>query len=360
MLGGGPAHVQVLAAFARERPAGLEAMLIAPAPDGVDAARLPALVAGDAEPAACSVALAPLTAAAGVALVAGTAVALDARQRVLRLADGRSAEYELLSIDGVAQPRRDALPGAREHGLFVHPPEAFARLLPAVLALAQERVLDVVVVGESDAAFELALAFEWRLNGRGPERARVAWVTGGPAPLADWPEAARLAGTRRLQARRITIFREGAAALRPGAVVLASGARLACDVPVLATGTEPPPWLAASGLALDGGAVQAGPTLQSPSHPEVFAAPEAGAAAGALLAENLRRFAGGGTLQTLAPAARGPRWLWCGPGRAIGVWGGLLLTGRAAGWFHARAQRRRAAALAPAGAAPPAGAIRAA
>lgn len=356
LLGGGPAHAQVLAAFARERPAGLEAMLIAPSPDSLPAALLPALVAGELEPGRCSVALAPLAAAAGVALVAGNAVALNARQRVLHLADGRTAEYDLLSIDGVAQPRRDALPGAREQALFVQPPEAFARLLPAVLALAEQRVLDVVVLGEGDAAFELALAFEWRLNGRGPERARVAWVTGGEAPLAGWPDALRQAAARRLAARRITVFREAAAELRPAAVKLASGARLACDVPVLATGTEAPAWLADSGLALDGGgAVQSGPTLQSVSHPEVFVGGEA-----TVLAQNLRRFAGGGTLLPAAAGARGPRWLWCGPGQALGTWGPLLLNGRLGGWGLARAWRRqRDACVGPAGSVQ-AGAIRAA
>ena len=71
----------------------------------------------------------------------------------------------------------------------------------------------------------------------------------------------------------MTVFRDSCAALERGAVVLGSGARLACDAPVLATGAQAPGWLAGSGLALDErGFVLTGPTLQSTSHAQVFAA----------------------------------------------------------------------------------------
>lgn len=327
LLGAGAAHIEVLQDFARERPAGVEALLVAPGAETLPAGSLPGLVSGRDDPARLTVALPPLAAAAGVALVAGSVAGVDARSRVVRLADGRLAEYELLSIDGGAAQARDQLPGAREHALFVRPTEAFTRLLPAVLSMSQQRVLDLVVVGGGAEAFELALAFAVRLSAQGVERARVALVAGAEGPLPGWPAAAQRAGAQALARRRITVFREPAAALRPGAVVLASGARLACDVPVLAGGIGAPEWLAGSGLALRlQGGLQTGPTLQSVSHPEVFAAGEAPAGEGRALAENLRRAAGGGLLQPWAARARALRWLSCGDRRAIAVWRGLAAT----------------------------------
>lgn len=327
LLGAGAAHLEVLQDFARERPAGVEAVLVATGGETVSAGSLPRLVSGRDDPARLTVALSPLAAAAGVALVAGSVAGLDARARVVRLADGRQAEYEQLSIDGGAAQARDLLPGAREHALFVRPAETFTRLLPAVLSLSQQRVLDLVVIGGGTEAFELALAFAVRFSAEGTERARVALVAGAEGPLPGWPAAAQRAGARALARRRITVFREPATALRPGAVVLSSGARLACDVPVLASGVGAPEWLAGSGLALDPqGRVQAGPTLQSVSHPEVFAAGEAAAAEGRALAENLRRAAGGGVLQPWAATVPALRRLSCGDRRAIAVWRGLAAT----------------------------------
>ena len=252
LLGGGHAHVHVLRALAQQRLSVAEVLLLTPSATQVYSGMVPGLVAGHYTAAQCGIALAPLAAAAGVLLVEGQAVGLDTAARKVHLADGRSAEYDVLSIDTGAVQRRDALPGAREHGLFVRPMEHFMRLQAALPDLAAQRPLDVVVLGGGAAGFELALALQYRLNDgahrSAEERVRVALVTGGAEPLAGYPAKVLKAAARVLAARRITVFREAAAAIEAGTVVLASGARLACDVPVIATGAEAPPWLAGSGL----------------------------------------------------------------------------------------------------------------
>lgn len=362
LLGGGHAHVYVLRALAQQRLSVAEVLLLTPSATQVYSGMVPGLVAGHYTAAQCGIALAPLAAAAGVLLVEGQAVGLDTAARKVHLADGRSAEYDVLSIDTGAVQRRDALPGAREHGLFVRPMEHFMRLQAALPDLAAQRALDVVVLGGGAAGFELALALQYRLNDgahRGAEeRVRVALVTGGAEPLAGYPAKVLKAAARVLAARRITVFREAAAAIEAGTVVLASGARLACDVPVIATGAESPPWLAGSGLALcERGFVRTGPTLQSVSHPEVFAAGDVAARddaphprsgvyavrAGPPLAENLRRFVGGGALLPYRPQARTLNLLSCGRRSAIAVWGGMSLDerwfGRALWWWKDRIDR---------------------
>ncbi|MBA4175067.1 MAG: pyridine nucleotide-disulfide oxidoreductase [Leptothrix sp. (in: Bacteria)] len=370
LLGGGHAHLHVLAALAQQRLAAAEVMLVTPHASLVYSGMVPGLVAGHYTAEQCRIDLAPLAAAAGVSLVSGAAVALDAAARRVHLADGRTAEYELLSLDTGSEQRRERLPGAAGQALFVRPIEAFVQGQQGLAALAAQRAIDVVVLGGGAAGFELALALQHRLHAAGAaagaaaagggaaELARVALVTGGAEPLAGYPPAVLRAGARVLAAARITVFREAAAAIEPGIVRLASGARLACDAAVVATGAEAPSWLAGSGLALcERGFVLTGPTLQSRSHPEVFAAgdvatredaphPKSGVhavRAGPPLAANLRRFVEGAPLQPYRPPARTLNLLSCGARSALTVRGGLALGerffGAAAWWWKDRIDR---------------------
>jgi pyridine nucleotide-disulfide oxidoreductase family protein len=360
LLGGGHAHVQVLVALARQRLAGAEVQLVTPQAGLVYSGMLPGLVAGHYTAAQCTLALPPLAAAAGVVMQTGTAVALDAAACRLRLADGRSVAYDLLSLDIGAVQRRDGLPGARVHASFVRPAEAFAGWLPQLQALALQRVLNLVVVGGGAAGFELALALRQRLCGDGVERARVALVTGGGEPLAGYPPAAVRAGLRQLAAQRVSVFRERALGLDAQAMQLHGGARLACDVAVMATGAEAPEWLAGSGLALDAqGFVLSGATLQSVSHANVFAAgdvatradrphPRSGVhavRAGPALAVNLMRYLSGDELQPYSPPERTLNLLSCGGREAIAVWGLWVASGRWAWWWKDRIDRGFVAGL---------------
>jgi NADH dehydrogenase FAD-containing subunit len=318
LLGAGPAHEALLRLWARQPPGGLEVLALVSAAERQR--------------------LAPLASAASVPLLEAQPVAWDAATRRIPLADGRAADYELLSLAPTPATSRDALPGARGQALFAQPAETLRGLLPGLDELAAQRVIDVVVIGGGITGCELALALQRRLSAGGSERARVALVLGAERPLAQapaWPPGAvqRLLGW--LAARRITLFRERASAIEPGAVVLASGARLACDAPVLATGAAPPPWLAASGLALDeAGWPQAQATLQSPSHAEVLVARHAAVAP--LLAANLQRLASGVALQPGRPSRSGPLWLDAGDGRALFAWGPWWEGGRLAGWCRRR------------------------
>lgn len=357
LLGGGHAHVQVLHALAREPMAGADVLLITPFARQMYSGMVPGLVAGHYTADQCAIPLMPLAAAAGVPLVEGMAVALDAAARVVHLADGRTAEYDVLSLDTGASMDRDRIRGARDNAMFVRPIEHFVRLLEGLVELARQRVVDVVVVGGGAAGVELALALQYRLAGAdgAEERARVALVTGGPAPLQDYPPAVMRHAAALLAARRVTVFRDTCAELQPGVLVLGSGARLACDAPVLATGAEPPPWLAGSGLQLDvRGFVCTGPTLQSCSHPEVFAAgdvasrvdaphPRSGVyavRAGPPLLLNLRRHVAGGVLQPYQPQRRTLNLISCGERRAIMAWGDWAAQGRWAWWWKDRIDRQ--------------------
>ena len=348
LLGGGHAHVHVLQALAREPLAGAEVTLVTPFLRQMYSGMVPGLVAGHYTAEQCAIPLPGLAQGARVRVLEGAAVQLDATTRRLQLASGESLSYDVLSLDTGSVMDRDRIPGAREHGLFVRPIEHFVRLLDPLLALAQQRVLDVVVLGGGAAGVELAMALQFRLAGQGDERARVALVTGGPPPLFGYPQTVIERGLRALAARRITVFHEACAHIETGALQLASGARLACDAPVLATGADAPPYLQGSGLQLDErGFVLTGATLQSLSHPEVLAAgdvatradaphPRSGVyavRAGPPLALNLRRLVGGGELLPHPPQTRTLNLLSCGNRQAIASYGGWSAQGRWAWWW---------------------------
>jgi pyridine nucleotide-disulfide oxidoreductase family protein len=355
LLGGGHAHLHVLQDFAREPLAGAELLLVTPHPRQVYSGMVPGVVAGHYETDDCTIALQPLAAAARARWVPAAAVALDTASRSLRLNDGQVAEYDVLSMDIGGTMDRDRLPGAREHALFVRPMDQLLRLLPALFELAASRALDIVVMGGGAAGVELALALQFRL-GEGPDgqRSRVALVTGGGEPLAAYPTGVQRRVAAALKARQVTVFREACSAIEAAAVVLESGARLACDAAVVATGAEAPPWLAGSGLALDEqGFVLTGALLNSTSHAEVFAvgdvatradAPHARSGvyavrAGPPLALNLRRLVGGGPLQPHRPQARTLNLLACGDKSAIASWGDWSAQGRWAWWWKDRIDR---------------------
>lgn len=337
LLGGGPAHLQVLRALSAEALPGVEVTFASPAARVIHAPMLPGHVAGDAGIDECSVPLAPLAERAGVSWLQAGVSGLDPRSRTVTLADGRSLPYDALSLEPGATIDRDAIPGAREHGLFVRPVDAFATLWERMRALAETRSLCVVVIGAGREAAEMALAMHQRLG----DRSRISLVTGGGPAASDECESVRRRIAAVLRRGAVTVLEDGCSAVTAEHVLLASGTRVACDAAVIATAAIAPTWLRASGLALDaGGGVATGPTLQCAAHPEVFAVGEAAAAeAGEALALNLRRFLAGGALAPWSPPVRRLRFVASGSLRAIVTWGEWSLEGRWVGRWKARRER---------------------
>ena len=331
--------MHVLSVLAQNPFPGARVTLVSPFARLMYSGMVPGFVAGHYALDDCVIPLAPLAARAHVKFVEASAVAIDAAARQVMLADGQTLHYDALSLDTGPVMDRDAIPGAREHALFVRPIEQFTRLWEAVLQLAEQRPLSVVVVGAGAAGVELAMALQFRFG----ERARVSLVTGGPPPLPSHPAGAQARALRALKRCGVTLFEDACSEITASHVVLARGMRLACDAPVLAIGASAPTWLAGSGLALDEqGFVATGATLQSTSHPEVFAAgdvavrsdaprPRSGVyavRAGPPLALNVRRWLAGGGLQPHRPQAHALNLMACGEKTAIASWGPWSAEGR--------------------------------
>lgn len=332
LLGGGHAHVQVLSSLAQEPLPGVAVTLVSPFPRQMYSGMVPGLVAGHYRADDCAIPLEPLVQRAQARFIESAAVKLDAAARRVALADGQELGYDVLSVDTGPVMDRDAIPGAREHGLFVRPIEHFVRMWDALLALAEQRGLSVVVIGGGAAGVELAMAIQFRLR----DRSRVSLVTGGPPPLEGYPLRVRQRAREALRRLDVTVLEDISTRITSTHVHLGRGTRLRCDAPVLAIGASAPPWLAGSGLALDErGFIATGMTMQSTSHSAVFAAgdvasnaalnrPRSGVyavRAGPPLALNLRRQLAGGELMAHVPSARSLNLLACGRRSAIASWG---------------------------------------
>ena len=348
LLGAGHAQVAVLAALAQERLAGAEVLLVSATERLVYSGMVPGLMAGRFSADDCSLAVAPLAAAASVDFLPGRAVALDAAAQCVTLADGQHIDYDLLSLNTGPTQDRDRIPGARDNGLFVRPIEGFVQFWQQTLALADERALDVVVIGSGAAGVEIALAARRALGPRGT----LTLVSDGPV-LAAYGDGVRRRALKALQRAAVQVLPGRCTAIEPWHVLLGS-LRVACDVPIVAVGSDGPAWLAGSGLALDsGGFVRIGATLQSLSHANVLAAgdvivrddaphPRSGVyavRAGPVLADNLRRLVSGGTLLPYRPQRHSLNLLALGDGRAIASWRGWSLQGHLMGWWKDRIDR---------------------
>jgi NADH dehydrogenase FAD-containing subunit len=351
LLGAGRAHVQVIKSLAERSAGEVDVTLVAPHPQYIESQMLAGYVAGQYVPGDLCVPLGPLVDRSGVNSILAPVRALHPVTRLVRLAENDTLPYDVLSID--IEPAADretfdaAIPGARQHALFVHPNAAFVQLWLRLCDLAMQRALHVTVIGQTLAAAELAMTAAPVLAS--PHGSRVTWIAGnteGRPPLAgEYPELARRV-LARLKRLNVTVLQDHCVGLDGESAQLASGATLQCDAPIIADDTGYPAWLLESGLQLtDSGTPLVNERLQSESHRQIFIAPpNASAQYGPTLDANLRAALGEGTF-TAAPKISPRRTATSGEGQAVAVWGPVSLEGRAVWRWLNRRNRKQLAAL---------------
>jgi pyridine nucleotide-disulfide oxidoreductase family protein len=343
LLGAGHAHIQVLAQLAAQPLPGTVVTLVSPGQHLVYSGMVPGFVAGHYPLDNCVIPLEPLVQRSGIRWIERSAVGVDAQKQLVQLDDGSTLPFDWLSVNtGPVQDRerieRD-LPGAREHGLFIRPMEAFSALWPRVVEMGEARALRIAVVGAGAGGIELAMAARHRLPS-----AAVTLVCGLEPPGSVCAPSVQQRIIAALKKRNITVLQDTAVSLKAGSVQLGCGADLACDVPVLAMGAHAPPWLKGSGLALDSNGFLAVDMYQrSTSHSRVFAAGDVSTRmdrplarsgvyavrAGTALAHNLAAAVAGSALKPHQPPARTLNLLSCGGRYAIAAWGSFS----AQGWW---------------------------
>jgi len=354
LLGAGHAHIEVLTHLAAHPLVGARITLIAPHHKQVYSAMLPGFVAGHYSLDDCTLALDPLVRRGGIRWLTRSVRGLNAQTQSVQLDDGSNIHYDWLSINtGPVQNRallEQSIPGIREHGMFIRPMESFAGFWPKVAELGTQRALRIALIGGGAAGIELAMAVRQRMA-----QAAITLISGPERAGAAFPAPVQRKLLALLKARRITLLQDSATAVNHHEIVLASGARLACDVPLVTTGAQAPPWIAASGLDRDAqGFVAVDACQRSTSHPQVFAAGDVSTRmdieharngvhalrTGAPLARNLAAAVAGTALRAYTPPAKTLNVITCGGRQALAVWGERSVYGGLVWWLKSRSSRR--------------------
>ena len=350
LVGGGHAHVHVLTAFAMRPAPRVRLTLIARDLETPYSGMLPGLIAGLYRHEEAHIDLARLAAATGARLIHAEAIGLDRAAKRVLLEGRPPLAYDLVSLDVGITPALGSIAGAAEHGIAVKPIGSFLAKFDALLARcrAPGGPRRIAVLGGGAGGVELLLSVRSRLIAEAGERASefsFALATAGDI-LESHNAGVRRIFRRVLAERGIMLHeRRAARALTGSAIEFDSGPPLPADAVLVTTDAAPPPWLRDTGLALDGGFIAVGPTLQARNDLDVFAAGDCAALvetprekagvyavrAGPPLAANLRRRAGraiGQALKAWRPQRRHLALISTGDRYAVASRGGLALEGR--------------------------------
>jgi len=348
LVGAGHAHALALLAFGKKPHPGSRLTVITRRAWTPYSGMLPGVVAGFYAFEETNIDVRPLCSFAGARLVLDEAVGVDlARKRVV-LGGGPFIPFDILSLDIGSVPNRRAVPGALANTTSVKPMDGFLVRFETT----RRRILSklgkasICVVGAGAAGVEMLLSIERRFRkdtadaGYDADGLRFTLLSADADILITYPPRMRRRFREILASRGITVIAGRAATdVENGVVQLEDGESLAFDEVFWATEASPAPWLADTGLKLDAhGFVEVGPTLQSTSHPAVFAAgdiaslrgfslPKAGVHAvrqGPTLAANLR---GGTPLQTYKPQSHILSLISTGERYAVGTRNGLTFEG---------------------------------
>jgi len=341
LAGGGHAHLAVLQALARAPLKGAEVALVTPVSRQPYSGMLPGWIAGHYARADLEIDLEPLARRANVTLLRDRVCDIDANRRCVALSDGRTLEYDVLSLDVGSDIDTSGLETLGDRLLPLRPIGEFMTRWQGMLTEARRLPgFRVAVVGAGAAGVEIALAVRHAFD-RERIDGEVCLVSPRDKFLAGHGPGAR----RRLAgwARRVgVVLQDGRAVGERESLLLADGSTIPTNCVIAATGAAPPGWLKGSGLELDPqGYVAVDARHRSLSHTQVFAAGDVcsrddpnfarsgvhAVRAGPVLAGNLVAVLSGGRLREYRPRRRSLYLLACGPRSAVASWGNLSVGG---------------------------------
>ena len=351
LVGAGHSHVGVLRMFGMNPMPGVRLTLITRQLDTPYSGMLPGMIAGHYSADQAHIDTGPLCRFANARLYHSEVVGLDpAAKRIL--CDNRPpVSYDVVSINIGSTPGMQQIPGVAEHAIPVKPVDGFLARFEA----ARDRILAaggkarIGVVGAGAGGVELLLSLQQRLSGDvraagyDPAGLSFAIITPGAEVLGAMPERMRRRFAEIMQSRRIAMVTNSrVTAVEPKAVVLNGGDRLPLDEIFWTTRAEPAGWLKSTGLDLNAdGFLRVSPTLQSISHPDVFAVgdvaavdgyelPKSGVYAvrsGKPLANNIRNLLEGVPLKAFKPQRDAMYLISTGDEYAIGTRNGVTFEG---------------------------------
>ena len=279
LIGGGHSHAIVLRMFGMKPLPGVRLTLITEAVDTAYSGMLPGHVAGFYDHDECHIDLRPLTQFAQAQLYIDRVMGLDLENQQVLCATRPPVAFDLLSIDIGSTPATTSVPGAAEYAIAAKPVAQFlAQWHQLCLACtSSQEPISLGIVGGGAGGVELALAMQSRLRqcGRPMESSLQVHLFQRDAELMPTYNAwVRRRLQEILTSRGIHLhLQETVREIQPDKVKCESGLTVECDRLFWVTQASAPNWLKAAGLGVDAnGFIKVQDTLQSMSHPHVFAA----------------------------------------------------------------------------------------
>jgi selenide,water dikinase len=231
---------------------------------------LPGLIAGTYTWEEAHIDLRRLCEFAGVRFILGSVNGLDLEKRQVGI-DGRSGgvRFDLLSINTGSTPAMADVPGAEE---FAIPSKPVPQLLEAweKIVAKPDSQPRITLVGGGAGGVELALSFDKRLGGK----AKIRIVHSADQILESHNEGVGSKFEKILAERGIEVITsKRVVEVKADGVVLSDGEHLPSDHVFWVTRASPQTWPKEAGLEVTPeGFIHVSETLQSLSHPFVFAA----------------------------------------------------------------------------------------
>ncbi len=353
LVGGGHSHAIALRMFGMKPLPGVRLTLISDTSHTPYSGMLPGHVAGFYDFDECHIDLRRLAQFAQAQLYIDRAVGFDLKNNKVLCANHPPVAFDLLSIDIGSTPTNVAVPGVAEYAIPAKPVPQFLKGWNQIVedfAKNPQKSICLSIVGGGAGGVELAITMQQHLH----QILKAKQLS--PKPPQEMPVQIHLfhRGAElmpghnrwvRQHLQRLLIDRgvqvhleETVSEVLPNKILCESGLAVECDHIFWVTQASAPSLIKASGLKTDSeGFVLVSDTLQSLSHPHVFAAgdiatminhprPKAGVFAvrqGKPLFENLRRVLLEKPLKPYKPQKLYLGLIGTGDGEAIASWGPL-------------------------------------
>lgn len=283
LVGGGHSHAIALRMFGMQPLSGVRITLITEASDTPYSGMLPGHIAGFYSRDESHIDLRPLAQFAQAQLYIDQVIGLDLTNKKVLCANRPPVAFDLLSIDIGSTPAKTSVPGAAEYAIPAKPVSQLLaqwnQLVDSVIQTPQKPIC-LGIVGGGAGGVELALAIQSHLH----QILKAAQQPLNNLEIHLFHRDAELMPNYNSWVRRrfkdILIQRgiqlhlqETVSEVQPQKVKCESGLKVECDRIFWVTQASAPAWIGTAGLATDSkGFIVVHDTLQSISHPDVFAA----------------------------------------------------------------------------------------
>lgn len=272
LIGGGHAHMLILAQLSALRDHGCEVTVIQPSLHHYYSGMGPGMLGGFYTPEEIRFNTRQTVEKAGGTFIQDKAIRIDPDQQQVFLEQHPTPlTYDVLSCNAGSQVASDRIVPDNQTVFSVKPIEQLQLAQQQILARGKDRPLNIVVVGGGPSAVEVAGNI-WRLGATTAIQPPKISVIAGKTLLREVPDKVRDLAQTSLQQRGIElVYGSYAEQVEKGQLILENGTVVAADMIFSAVGIRPSPLFAASGLPVgpDGGLL-VNRYLQSAGYDNIF------------------------------------------------------------------------------------------